>query len=215
MCCLMCWTYHCLDLEFKTRMCLKFCVCVSFWACNRLCVCVCVCAKARTCVSTCVTVDVLSKGLHRSVRGPLIRRSVTRLLSTALEMGGCVPGGTRCWLDMDETVDLTRTHTHTDKQNKRAASFKCDTSRPQSELKRRSIGQCRCLCTNVCVPMPVCVFVSQNVITRLEMTSKNKPLYMVSKLGRLRLTVALKYCHTTSSVCAYLYFSVLNTAAVW
>lgn len=124
----------------------------------------CVCAKARTGVSTCVTVDVLSKGLHRSVRGPLIRRSVTRLLSTALEMGGCVLGGRRGWLDMDETVDLTHTftHTHTHKQNKSGASFKCDTSRPQSELKRRdehNIGQCRCLCMYVCV----CVIVFLDV----------------------------------------------------
>lgn len=39
---------------------------------------------------------------------------------------------------MDETVDVTHTFTRTHKQNKSGASYKCDTSSLQSELKRRS-----------------------------------------------------------------------------
>lgn len=180
-------------------------------------VCVCVCL----CQSTYMRVNLCNCGCPFKGPSQICPRPFDQTFCDSPALDGPRDGRVRAGWDSvlvghgwDRGFD-PHTHTHTDKQNKRAASFKCDTSRPQSELKRRSIGQCRCLCTNVCVPMPVCVFVSQNVITRLEMTSKNKPLYMVSKLGRLRLTVALKYCHTTSSVCAYLYFSVLNTAAVW
>lgn len=58
-----------------------------------------------------VTLDVLSKGLHRSVQGTLIKRSMTRLLSAALKMGGCVLGGR--WL-MWVTVVLTHKLKHTE-----------------------------------------------------------------------------------------------------
>lgn len=77
-------------MDFKTTMCLKF-----------LSVFVHVCAKPCTSMSACVTVDVLSKGLHRSVRGPLIRHS---MLSMALEMGGCPCSRRWSWVDTVERL---------------------------------------------------------------------------------------------------------------
>lgn len=75
-------------------------------------------AKACTSMSTCV--DVLSKGLHRSVRGPLIRRSMTGLLSGALEMGGCVLGGNTYILKCEGIIAVAYNS---------GASFKHNTSR--------------------------------------------------------------------------------------
>lgn len=51
-------------------------------------------------------------GLHRSVQGPLISLSMTRLLLTALKMGGCVSGGRRDGFDMVVKMFLNHTGTN-------------------------------------------------------------------------------------------------------
>lgn len=146
---LFCWTYHYLDLDVKTRGSLKFCVCASLamrWGVRGFVVAfetVCVCAKAHTTVSACVTVDVLSKGLRRFVRGSLIRRSMTCWLLTAFEMGGRA-GWPLMRLQIWPTHSQARTQT---------APFKCDTSRlPKSS--ERVLNN-----ADMCVPTPVCVIV--------------------------------------------------------
>lgn len=150
---------------------------------------VCVCAKARTSVSSCVTVDVLSKGLHRSVRGPLIRRSMTRLLSTALEMGGCVPGGRRGCLDTDETVDLTHRFTRSHTNRMCASSFKCDASRRSKSTADTVLNNavvCACMC--------VLLYFLMCFDVRLEISPKKQTLNMLGfeivKLERLKVTVS-------------------------
>lgn len=97
------------------------CLCVVLHALLHLCLCpwaqVRSCAKARTSVSTRVSLDVLSKGLHRSVRRPLISRSTSPALDGSRDararVGGWAVGGSSGWLWCWPTWSNTHTHTST------------------------------------------------------------------------------------------------------
>lgn len=116
------------------------------------CVCVCLCQSTYKRVKLC-NCGCPFKGPSQICPGPFDQAFYD---STALEMGGCVPGGRRGCLDRDETVDLTHTFTRSHTNRMSAASFKCDASRlskstADAVLNNADVCACMCVCVCYCI----------------------------------------------------------------